>query len=222
MTKRILAILGDYYHKEELLSQSLDNAVQKVRDKGEQIEVEYITENQLVEKLQLQPAAVVLSKANKLNPTDRQVKNWMDKNCANAICQYVKNGGGWFAWHSGLSSYENLNDYYSMVRGKFDYHPTEHRVVTYSPKSNPSFLPIKVHFEMVDEHYFVTCDEVNTNVFLRADSTDGSSISGWSHEYGNGRVIALTPAHNKEGLLHYNMIELLSQTLKWSCGIAYY
>jgi sarcosine oxidase delta subunit len=70
-------------------------------------------------------------------------------------------------------------------------------------------------YEIVDEHYFVNVDQMKTNVFLRSQSIDGTSIAGWSHSYGCGRVICLTPAHLKEGLFHPTTIEIIKKSVKW-------
>jgi type 1 glutamine amidotransferase len=219
--KKIIAILGDYYHDEGLLKQSLNTAFNSSATREECISLEYIKVEQLAEKLQEQPDAVILSKANKLNPTEPSVEYWMDKNLEKQICQYVDQGGGWLVWHSGLSSYELLEDYYSMVRGKFDFHPPEHLDVTYQFNESSEMIPKhNTSYQVSDEHYFVTCEESQTNVFLHAISPKGKTIAGWKHPYGKGRVICLTPSHTKEGLLHPEFIQLLSLSVKWCCRMA--
>ncbi|KRE46591.1 hypothetical protein ASG81_11075 [Paenibacillus sp. Soil522] len=70
-------------------------------------------------------------------------------------------------------------------------------------------------FEFVDEHYFVHCDEENTEVFLRSASTDGESIAGWRHRFAAGRVSCLTPAHREEGLLHSDFSGWLKREIEW-------
>jgi type 1 glutamine amidotransferase len=175
---------------------------------------------QLPEKLQERPDSVILSKANKLNPTERNLEYWMDQKLEKQICQYVYQGGGWFVWHSGLSSYEFLEGYYSMVRGKFDVHPDEHLIVHYQQIESSNITGKDTHsFQAADEHYFVTCEERETNVFLYALSTKGKTAAGWKHGYGKGRVMCLTPAHTKEGLLNLEFSKLLLMSLKWCCRV---
>jgi type 1 glutamine amidotransferase len=217
--KKIIAILGDYYHEEVLLQQSLYKAVETLTTDTEQIKVEYIKVEQLAEKLQERPNAVILSKGNKINPTEKNAEYWMNEILEKQICQYVHQGGGWFLWHSGLSSYECFKDYYSMVRGKFDFHPSKHQVVTYQNNNTDIMWKENISFQVTDEHYFVTCEERKTNVFLYAKSIKGKTVAGWRHEYGKGRVICLTPAHTKEGLLNLEFGKLLSLSLKWCSGI---
>jgi type 1 glutamine amidotransferase len=219
--KKIIAILGDYYHDDGILKQSIGNALQRSKTKAEHIKVEYVKVEQLAKKLQEGPDAVILSKTNKLNPTERNMECWMDKNLETQISQYVHQGGGWFVWHSGLSSFECLEGYYSMVRGKFDFHPPEHLVVTYQYNERPEMICKEINtFQVTDEHYFVTCVERETNVFLYANSSKGKSAAGWKHEYGKGRVICLTPSHTLEGLLNIEFSKLLLKSLKWCCGMS--
>lgn len=214
MTKKVLAILGDFYHDEALAKQSFELAIQEI----DRVDLKYTTVGHLVESLKSKPDLVVLFAENRLNPEDAKVNTWMDGHAVKAIRDYVNDGGGWLAWHSGLASYEKFTDYTAMLHGYFEHHPVEHRVVTYSA-SGSSIIHSNEKFEFLDEHYFVTCDEENTNVFLRSESVDGSSTAGWEHPFGKGRVICLTPAHLKEGLLHPSLIKLLVTSIKLGCNL---
>lgn len=215
MKKRVVAILGDFYHDKMLAKRSFELAVQQLN----QVNFEYTTVSNIVEILKSKPDTVILFAENRLNPQDDQVHTWMDDQAAKAICNYVKDGGSWIAWHAGLASYERFDDYTELLRGYFEYHPIEHQVVTYYADNPSSLVDQMDKIEFLDEHYFVCCDEENTNVFLRSKSVDGSSIAGWEHLYGKGHVICLTPAHREEGLLHPWMIKLLVNSLKLSCNI---
>ncbi|WP_078544533.1 ThuA domain-containing protein [Litchfieldia alkalitelluris] len=203
MTKRIVAVLGDFYHSEELAKKSLETVLQGI----EETKVEYLSRSQLVANLETKPDVVVLFAENRINPEDEMVNQWMDDEAAKAISNYVSGGGKWLAWHSGLASYHTIEEYTKMLRGYFEYHPAEHQVVTYFSDQADSF-------EFIDEHYFVKCDEANTNVFLRSESVDGTSIAGWEHSYGSGHVMCFVPAHREEGLLHPRVIKLLEKSLK--------
>lgn len=214
MKKRIIAMVGDFYHKEEWAVASLNKALERLPE----VTVEYALAENIIENLQTNPDAVVLFKENRLNPQDEVIETWMDDEVATAISQYVQDGGGWVAWHSGLASYENIEKYTSMLRGYFEYHPDKHQVVTYKMVAGTEITSDESEFEFLDEHYFVFCDEDNTNIFLTSESVDGSSIAGWTHEYGKGRVVCLTPAHLEEGLLNQMLTSLLANSIKLSCG----
>lgn len=214
VAKRVTAVLGDFYHRRSWAVEALESAIQPIR---EQLDIEYRTVDQLVESLASKPDAVILFAENRINPEDEEVKTWMDDDAAVAISSYVENGGGWLAWHSGMASYEEISPYTSMLHGYFKYHPTEHQHVTYYPEANSDLIEEGDSFTIIDEHYFVECDQAETNVFLTSKSVDGSSIAGWYHDYGKGHVLCLAPAHLKDGLMHPTEQKLVLNAVKNVC-----
>ncbi|WP_453993709.1 ThuA domain-containing protein [Bacillus nitroreducens] len=214
--KRIVVLLGDYYHSYEHSKASVNRALELLNAK-EKFELIEIQSDQLTKELERQPDAVILFKENRVNPTDKKVENWMTEEISQAICQYVKRGGGWLAWHSGLASYSVEGAYIEMLRGYFEYHPENHSLVKYSGVQGEDIFG-SISFEIEDEHYFVNVKEGETNIFLKSDSEEGNSIGGWYHNYGRGRVCCLVPAHTYNGLLNENVTGLLAKTIKWvSC-----
>jgi type 1 glutamine amidotransferase len=210
--KNIYAIVGDYYHQESVIREALDAALQPKQASGEW-QLTYIAVEELTVRLAEKPEAVILFKEDRLNPTDAEVATWLTAEVSDRIVRYVEEGGGFFGWHSGLASYASDTSFVRMLRGEFEFHPSQHQLVNYSG-TYPGTQD-QVEFEILDEHYFVRCDEGNTNVFLRSSSIDGDNIGGWAHDYGQGKVICLTPAHNPEGLKHPVMLELLRQCLAY-------
>ncbi len=213
--KRIVAVLGDYYHPKEWINASLDHALGLLNE-NEKVECVEVQTSQLSEELAKKPDAVILFKENRVNPTDEKVDMWMNEEIGEAITEYVNQGGGWLGWHSGLASYEIDSSYTNLLKGHFEYHPVQHSQVKYtSVQENDVFGPTS--FDLLDEHYFVKVKEEETNVFLKSESEDGHSIAGWYHHFGKGKVCCLTPAHNKEGLLNEDFTQLLAKTLEWVC-----
>ncbi|MDQ0229010.1 ThuA domain-containing protein [Metabacillus malikii] len=213
--KRIIAVLGDYYHPKERIVDSLHHAVKFISEL-EDIDLVEIQLEQLCSELGKKPDAVILFKENRINPTDEKVDTWMTEEIGTAITEYVNQGGGWLGWHSGLASYPPDSNYIKLLKGHFEYHPELHQQVKYtSVDGNDSFGAVA--FDILDEHYFVNVNEAETNIFLTSQSEDGHSVAGWSHSFGNGRVSCLTPAHNKEGLENGEFIKLLAKTIKWVC-----
>jgi type 1 glutamine amidotransferase len=211
--KRIVALLGDYYHPYEYSKASLNQALALLNENEEFVCIEIQT-NQLQKELEQQPDAVILFKEDRVNPTDEKVETWMTEEIGQAIRQYVKQGGGWLAWHSGLASYSTEGAYIQMLKGHFEYHPVNHPQVKYSSVQDDRYFG-PISFEIKDEHYFVNVNEEETNIFLESNSEEGNSIGGWLHEYGKGRVCCLIPAHTDEGLLDKNVTQLLAKTIEW-------
>ncbi|RKL67400.1 trehalose utilization [Salipaludibacillus neizhouensis] len=214
MSLKITAVLGDYYHNEKVSFKASENTVQMLNEEIGGVEIKYISPNELIEDLNKKPDVVILFKENRLNPEDDIVTIWMDKDTASAITKYVENGGGWIAWHSGMAKYENVTEYISMLRGQFKYHGA-HQIVEYIAEPGSDFIVKDNTFKFLDEHYMVDCEEENTNVLLRSRSVDGDSIAAWAHEYGNGRVMCIAPAHLEEGLLHPAFQKMMVNSLKW-------
>jgi type 1 glutamine amidotransferase len=209
--KRIVAIVGDYYHRPEDSAKALNQALKTRIDAGE-LSLRYVAVEQLQETLADQPDAVILFAEDRMTPESNDKAKWMTDETAAFIVRYVEAGGSWLAWHSGLASYDPEGVYVSMLRGYFLHHPHEHQTVRYSYEGQAD------SFEIVDEHYFVACHTEQTEVFLRSASIDGISIAGWRHAFGDGRVCCLTPAHCPEGLLHPEVLKLLNQTVSWCAG----
>ncbi|MDG5471516.1 ThuA domain-containing protein [Jeotgalibacillus sp. ET6] len=214
MMKKMLAILGDYYHPADRAKASLELAIEQMK---EQVNVTYGEVQDLEKTLNAEWDCVILYAENRLNPEDEQVETWMSAASEEAIASYVKQGGSWLAWHSGLSSYNEWSTYTNMVKGFFDYHPEKHQMVRYSIEGDSVFSPLD-SFSLVDEHYFVSCDAEDQDIFMRSSSVDGESIAGWSHDYGSGKVVCLTPAHNEEGLKDPSFTRLLATALDRCTG----
>lgn len=213
--KIIYAIVGDYYHDEIPIQTALNLALESLIEGG-QYQLAYISAKDLIGSLDNKPSAVILFKEDRINPNDADIQHWLTDEESIAISRYVEGGGGLLAWHSGLASYPPDSALIQMLRGYFEFHPSKHQLVSYKG-TFPSDNSQEISFEIVDEHYFVRCDEENTSIFLKSYSVDGNSIGGWTHAFGQGRVVCLTPAHNKEGLLHEGMIELLRNSVLRCC-----
>lgn len=216
MAKKITAVLGDYYHEQALAVKSLEKAIIKLRvELNLKIEITHLPVTDLVAGLDDHPDIVVLFAENRLNPEDEDIETWMTIEEAIKINEYVANGGSWLGWHSGLASYENIKPYTTMLRGYFLSHPDKHQMVKYKIDPDAAVVEKELEFECLDEHYFVHVEEEQTKIFMRSYSVDGSSIAGWRHEYGEGKVLCLTPAHLEEGLMHQQFLQVLTQSVKW-------
>lgn len=214
MTKRITAIVGDFYHDEALARESLEKAFGAAASSGEWT-LDFTGTDRILQVLEEDPAVIVLFKENRLNPQDEQVDLWMDGAVSAAIERYVQGGGAWLAWHAGLASYAEDSEYIRMLKGYFISHPPQNKEVRYIPVNTADTGWSAEGFQFLDEHYFVSCAEESTGVFLRSESEDGSSIGGWRHLHGEGKVCCLAPAHRREGLLAAPFLELLGNCLKW-------
>ncbi|MEN2983585.1 MAG: ThuA domain-containing protein [Dictyoglomaceae bacterium] len=200
--RKVLTLLGDYYHNHD----DFLNTLKDILKPFSEIEIIDSKPEDFLNNLLKKPSLVIIARENRINPEDKEIKTWMSRDIEEEIVRYVEDGGILFSWHSGLASYSPDGPYVKLIKGYFKYHPEKQNKVRYY--SQDLFLSKRIDFEIVDEHYFVECDEKNTEVFLRSESIDGKSIAGWTHNLGKGKVICLTPAHG-EGLKDENFRELL-------------
>ncbi|MOA10651.1 Trehalose utilization [compost metagenome] len=212
--KKIVALVGDYYHQEELARESLLKAAAAKIASG-QLQIDFAKDPaEFLAKLENGPDAAILFAEDRIDPVDHPDARWMTTDISDKIVQYVEGGGGWLAWHSGLASYPVDSGYVHMLRGYFLMHPDKHKPVRYTAEGSKG----ADSFELLDEHYFVHCEEESTEVYLRSTSVDGQSIAGWRHSYGTGRVSCLTPAHRAEGLLDVHFLQWLEHEIDWTTG----
>lgn len=212
--KRVLAVLGDFYHDAELAKQALLKVAEPFVGEGG-VKVSFADWSQLDERLDEQPDLVVLFTENRTAPQTDETQCWMTADIERKIEQYVSGGGAWLAWHSGMASYPEDGAYANMLKGAFISHPEQHAPVTYTPQAGTALGELGEPFQFMDEHYFVWCREEETNVFLRSSSIDGESIAGWLHPYGEGRVGCITPAHLAEGLFHPSFVQAMQRLVAW-------
>ena len=100
-----------------------------------------------------------------------------------------------------------------MMKGHFVHHPPE---MTYKvlPKEGHLFCKDIEPFELFDEMYITDTSAENTEVFLESETPEyGRIISGWTHQYGAGKFIGLTPGHTVKVMSHPMMTALLRNIL---------
>lgn len=214
MKKKALALVGDFYHGADYIQAGFEAIADEVK-----ADIEFVTDPDSVEWDRLDDYGVfILVKSAAIDPEKPGI--WMDKKYENAIVGYVKNGGSIFVLHSGLPGYQKAKDYRCMVKGHFLHHPEEHQRITVKPVSQYFGLTDGISaFEIVDEQYFVDCDEKDTHVFLEAESEQfGKCVAGWAHEFGKGRICCVTPGHTLEVLSQPMMQKTMINGLKWCMG----
>jgi uncharacterized protein len=157
---------------------------------------------------------VVLTKSDNVSVTDKT--NWMNDTVQSAFFEYVQQGNGLLAIHSGTAEYEQKPIIRSLLGGVFLHHP-EQCLVTLSPRPNHPLCKGMAPFTLKDEHYFMALDDPQAEVFMTTRSVSGEQPGAWRREVGRGRVAVLTPGHNLEVWLHPSYQALLGNALRW-CG----
>ncbi|WP_175414926.1 ThuA domain-containing protein [Nibricoccus aquaticus] len=157
--------------------------------------------------------AVILSKSNTASATDWSP--WLVGGKETAFRDYVRAGGGLLIVHSGCASYAQVEPMRAVTGGAFTHHPPACEVTIESTDDHALTAGVDARFSVFDEHYFVTLDDLDADVFLRSRSSHGMQPSGWTRREGAGRVCVLTPGHFAQVWLHPSFQKLLANALRW-------
>lgn len=211
--KKILAIVGDFYHPADYLIEGLKNCLKE----NFLLNVKENYRNISWSKLQ-EYDVFILAGSVKVNPKEND-EIWLTDKHQEQIHNYVLKGGKLFVLHSGLSGYPKDGLLRRLIKGHFIEHPVEHPKIEIESTNNKSVYNLAQgieNFTIIDEQYFVDVDVDETEIFLKAESKEyGSSIAGWAHNYGEGKVYCLTPGHSLEVLSDKMIKKLIFNGVNW-------
>lgn len=154
-------MLGDYYHDGDTLKEGLTQVLDKLGD----LTTLYADRKELTEHLKDRSDLVISASEKRLDPESGNPEEWMIEFEEDKIVDYVKKGGSWLVWHSGLVSYQKLTTYIDMVGGSFDYHPEK---------------PVRVNYKCIEESSLTEY---------------GESVAVWTKKYGEGEVCVYIYQH---------------------------
>lgn len=157
---------------------------------------------------------VILTKSNNISSQDQTP--WMTESIEAAFLEYVRQGHGLLAIHSGTAEYDQTRMLRKLLGGVFHHHP-EQCAVQVVPRAGHLLCRNIDPFTVRDEHYFMEMDDMHADIFVTTQSEHGEQPGAWCRNEGSGRVAVLTPGHNLEVWLHASFQALLLNSLRW-CG----
>jgi type 1 glutamine amidotransferase len=160
---------------------------------------------------------VILTKSNNVSSSDQS--GWMTDEAQSAFADYVRQGYGLLAIHSGTAGYQETPRLRGLLGGVFTHHP-EQCAVTVQPKSGHALTTSASPFTLKDEHYFMAMDDLQADIFMTTCSEHGEQPAGWRRTEGAGRVAVLTPGHNLEVWLHPSYQTMILNALHWCAGMS--
>ena len=155
---------------------------------------------------------VIFTKSNGVSASDET--NWMSPAVEEAFKNYVEQGRGLLAIHSGLAGYSETPILRSLLGGIFLHHPAQ-CPVSIEPAPNHALTQGVQAFTLQDEHYFMAADDPEMDIFLSTRSESGLQPGGWTRRQGLGRVCVLTPGHNVPVWQHPSFETLLRNSIAW-------
>jgi type 1 glutamine amidotransferase len=159
----------------------------------------------------------IFTKSNNISATDQG--GWVDEGVQQAFMNYICQGGGLLVVHSGTAGYREMPLLRGLMGGSFVTHPPQ-CPVTVEPRPGHPLTVGSAPFTLKDEHYFMTLDDAEADLFLTTTSEHGTRAGGWTRVECAGRVCVLTPGHNLEVWLHPSFQSLLRNGLRWCAKMA--
>ena len=206
---KIMVLCGDHWHPPQIARQGLGALA------GSEFTFECVEDARdwSPEAMKAYPL-VILTKSNNISEVDQA--GWMTDSVQAAFLDYVRQGNGLFAIHSGTAGYDQKPVLRSLLGGVFTHHP-EQCPVSVTPCLGDPLSAGSLPFTLKDEHYFMALDDPQAEVFVTTTSEHGEQPGAWRRTEGRGRVAVLTPGHNLEVWLHPSFQVLLRNCLRW-CG----
>ena len=206
---KTLVLCGDVWHPASIVQQGL-SALEK---HGFQFDWLEDAHHWLAACMAAYPL-VILAKSNNLSSTEQAA--WMSDDTQAAFFDYVRQGNGLLAIHSGTAGYQQTLLLRNLLGGVFTHHPEQDQV-SLEPLSGHALTTGVGAFMAQDEQYFMDIVDPCLDIFLTSRSAHGQQPAGWRRREGRGRVAVLTPGHTLEVWLHSSFQTLLLNCLRW-CG----
>jgi type 1 glutamine amidotransferase len=206
--KKILALVGDYYHPSDYLKQALKMIIKN----NYQLDI-YSNYQEVNWEGLMEYDVLILATWGKINDPEDEAY-WLDEYHEKKIDQFLAEGGKLFLVHSGTASYPRDGLFREIAGGHFIEHPEEHPEITIKAAADNFLTQGITDFKITDEQYFMNVDP-EVEIFLKAESDQfGESTAGWSKDYKNGKVIVLTPGHTLEVFEEKMMQKLINNILE--------
>jgi uncharacterized protein len=136
----------------------------------------------------------------------------------------LKLGKGLLFLHHSQCSYQQWDEYKTIVGGKYHEEKNSPQTSTYqhdvtftvkiTDKKHPVTKGIK-DFDILDEVYGNTEVLPEVTTLLSTNHPESSSVIGWTHKKENSRIVYIQPGHDKNGWFNPNYQKLVKQAIAY-------
>jgi type 1 glutamine amidotransferase len=221
-----LLICDDYWHPGQI---PIDGTA-LIADRGFQFDIIMNADDFKPDSLSQYPV-VLLCKSDQVSQSDKRM--WKTDQVQQAFINYVENGGGLIAVHSGTVPGEHTEALDLLLGCRFTFHPNECPVTVQPVKPHPVTEGVEMFCE-TDEHYRLKLIRDDVDVLIASYSSAQGEESkytedpyhntsacicpaGYVRTQGKGRVCVLTPGHKAEVWQNPHFQKTLENALRW-CG----
>lgn len=215
MKEKILVLCDDVWHPAEVIERGLAARLDEkyefdiVRDAKDILTVDMLKRFRLI----------INCKGN--NITEANSTPWFTENMAEVgprdFEEYIRNGGGFLAVHSGLAyNHERSREYVGISGSVFLGHPPRCNVDMKIVKPEHPIVHGVEDFTVFDEHYDMKMECSDADIFLESRSESGGvKAAGYTRLIGNGRFCALTPGHTLSVWENEQFMKLFTNAMEW-------
>ena len=205
---------GDRYHKAEEAHQGIGPILEKAG-----LDVYYTDDFASIDADLLEGKKLLVFLRDGMewpNGNDADPEVWMQPHQEEAIEQFVMSGGSFLVMLNSTWRYPWNGPYRRTTAGYFQDHPPfQHFRVDITDPDHPITAGVE-SYEIEDEQHFIWFDNDRVDLFAVSQGDDGrQSASGFSHEYGKGRVAYLANGHRLSVLMQPPVQKLITNAVNW-------
>jgi type 1 glutamine amidotransferase len=167
----------------------------------------------------------------------RTSEAWITEAQGHAVKDFVNNGGAFYSYHNNAFVSRSSKNYREVQGGYALSHPPlrpfKVRIIN---KDHPITHDVK-EFIVDDEQHYLVYDKDPKNILLNSENLDGltytatypdtkepnpqpqnwgaTSVSGWAHEYGKGRVAFTAMGHTIHAMWNPEYIKMQKNAICW-------
>jgi len=198
---RVLLICGDHWHPGQILA----DGTAPLAEKGFQFDV-IDNANGYTHGILADYPVVMLSKDGE--------SNWKTDAVQKEFINYVENGGGLLAVHSGVVAGKETDALDRLIGCRFINHPDACPVTVQPLKPHPVTEGVELFCE-VDEHYRLEIISPDIDILMASYSPECICPAAYVRTQKKGRVCVLTPGHNLSVWLNPQFQKTLVNALNW-------
>ena len=163
---------------------------------------------------------------------------WISEDQGKAVQDFVSAGNGFYSYHNNAFVSRSSKNYRDVQGGLALSHPAlrpfKVRIVN---KNHPVTQGIE-DFMVTDEQHYLIYDKDPKNILLHSENVDGltftpnyqdpnvpnpvppknlgtTSVSGWAHEYGKGRVVFTAMGHTNHVMWQPEYLKMQKNAVRW-------
>lgn len=150
------------------------------------------------------------------------VDHWKEKltdEQTTGLLSYVCSGGGFLILHNGIAI-QSRYELAQLAGARFTSHPDQ-EVLSYRVKAPEHIILEGIDsFEIKEEPYQFEFDVFTEKTLLLTYECGGKQWpAAWAHGYGSGRVVFLSPGHQRDSFLNPMYRKLIQRSALWAVGL---